>query len=133
MITKKLSVASLCLACGVKGAAMKPTVQGFLLSIVAGGMALLPATKVFADCETCLPFFTVVPDFIVSGDGSCTHDGTGPGGGPPTDTLEISVPNDPKCHQCTVTVIADWGTGMEMKTKGPGTHAGPNPYWPHKV
>ena len=104
MITKKLSVVSLCLACGVKVAAMKPTGHGVLLSIVAGGMALLPATKVFADCETCLPFFTVVPDFIVSGDGSCVHDGTGPGGGPPTDTLEISVPDDPKCHQCTVTV-----------------------------
>ena len=111
MTTKKLFVVSLCLACGV---------------------ALLPATKVFADCETCLPSFTQVPDFIVSGDGSCKHNGTGVNGGLPTDTLEITVPDDPKCHQCTVTVTATWVGGSETSPeKGPGTHAGG--YWPHKV
>ncbi len=111
---------------------MKPTVQGVLLLIVAGGVALLPVTEVFADCDSCIPFFTVVPDFIVSGDGSCTHDGTGVGGGPPTDTLEIDLPDSAKCDLCTVTVTADWGAGMETSApKGPGTHAGG--YWPHKV
>ena len=135
MITKKLSVVSLCLACGVKGAAMKTTVQGVLLSIVVGSVVLLPVTEVFADCDACIPTITQVPDFIVSGDGSCTHGGIGQNGGPPTDTLTIDVPNDPKCHQCTVVVTAVWGPGpadMESSPpKGPGTHAGG--YWPHNV
>lgn len=116
-------------------------VQPMLLVAVAGWMALGLVTDARADCESCLPSFTKVPDYVVSGDGTCVHGGLGPGGGPPSDVLEITVPDIPKCHPCTVEVTAVWGPGaadMESKTKGPGDHVTPvgdppAPYWPHRV
>lgn len=111
------------------------------LATAAALVVMLVSSPSWADCDACLPTFVQVPDFIVSGDGSCVHGGVGPGGGPPTDKLTVTLPDDPKCHQCTVQVTASWGPGAgDMETsakKGPGTHVAlppaTVPYWPHDV
>ena len=112
-----------------------------LLAIVALFAVGLSTSPAFADCNACIPTFVKVPDFVVSGDGTCTHGGQGAGGTDPSDTLTITVPDDPKCHACTVQVTASWGPNpADMETspkKGPGTHVvvppATEPYWPHNV
>ena len=89
---------------------------------------LVGVAPAFAD--QCTASFTSVPDYIVSGDGSCVHGGQGPGGTPPTDLLETTVAPLPACENCTVTVTAIWGPNPFTDQE---TSAAKTKPWPHAV
>lgn len=53
------------------------TTQRVLIAVSVSIIAFAAADVAFADCEECLPTFVQVPDYIVTGDGTCRHGGLG--------------------------------------------------------
>ena len=103
--------------------------RGLKIYLTAFVFAVLPM-KAYAD--DCSASFTQIPGYIVAGDGTCVHGGIGPGGGPPTDTLEVTVtPAGPPCEDCTVVVTVSWtdGAGDPQSSDSPEKKKP----WPHKV
>ena len=103
--------------------------RGLKICLATFVFAVLPMKAYAADCEA---EFTQIPDYIVAGDGTCVHGGLGPGGGDPTDTLEVDVTRDgAPCEDCTVVVTASWidGAGAPQSSDSPVKKKP----WPHKV
>jgi hypothetical protein len=100
------------------------------LAMLAGASSAIDEVCTTPEFATnCTASFTSVPDYIVSGDGTCVHGGQGPGGTPPTDLLETTVAPLPDCEDCTVTVTATWGPNPGDQE----TSAAKTKPWPHAV
>lgn len=84
-------------------------------------LSFFDGQQAFANCTAT---FTSIPDFVVTGDGTCKHQDDIAG---LTDLLQVNVLPGANCDpdDCTVEVMATWAGGNDSVTKGPR--------WPHDV